>query len=494
MDEGFAGTEEWLESLRVLAEELNAIPSGVALRDQLIQLLEDWQSSRSEVDNRYTILLSFFLGALSEKGVSTDVAKLAAQMMQAQASNQRSAIRDTTLAHTNVAQDPNCPPANEDRLGAVIGSLQHGIKANLSVSSDGEKQPPVNEAPMNSRATDRERRHPANEAPKNSRATDQGDAGGDNENGANKDVANEETTEAKIPTYPEVERRVNSAYRLHLDRKHGEIEKLQEVLAQKATEAIAQNKEFGALLEIEHAALQQANSVTEIEDMKQILVGGTEEIIEGQRTLAEKLQSSFEYLQLIKSDSERLHDELNKVRLLSLTDEYTGLPNRRAFMRRMEDEIARVQRYNTPLTLVILDLDRFKDINDQYGHPAGDAVLMWYAQNALPMFRHYDMVARYGGEEFGVLFPNTLKEGAIKALEKMHKRIENAQCEYEGVFIDAPTFSAGLTTFQDGDTPAMLIKRADQALYLAKNRGRDRIEMVLPEPIEENTNNELSQK
>lgn len=479
MDEDCAGTGEWLDSLRVLAAELKAIPSGASLHDQLIQILEDWQSSRSETDNRHTILLSFFLGGLSEKDLGGDVAHLVAQIIQAQLS--RPGV-------SNAATNPNSQPApasnpsavNDDRLGAIINTLQRGT--NTNTPANPQPSPTASHPTSSTVGAADDSGQAKTEVRKFSRATDKEEAG----------IGNKEIIMTKVPTYPEVERRVNSAYRLHLDRKHDEIEKIQEMLAQKATEAISQNKEFGALLEIEHAALQQANTIGEIEDMKQILIGGTQEIIDGQRNLAENLQSSFEYLQVIKTDSVRLHDELNKVRLLSLTDEYTGLPNRRAFMRRLEDEIARVKRYNTPLTLVILDLDHFKDINDQYGHPAGDAVLLWYAQNALPMFRHYDMVARYGGEEFAVLFPNTSKDGAIKALEKMHKHIENAQCEYDGAVIDAPTYSAGLTTFQDGDTPSSLIKRADQALYLAKNRGRDRVEMVLPEQDQENSNNELS--
>ncbi|MFV1993121.1 MAG: GGDEF domain-containing protein, partial [Acidiferrobacterales bacterium] len=279
------------------------------------------------------------------------------------------------------------------------------------------------------------------------------------------------------------------AYRQHLDRKHGEIEKLQEVLAQKAVEAIAQNKEFGALLEIERGALQQASSITEIEELKEILIGGTEELIEGQRTLSEKLRSSFDYLKIIKSDSERLHDELSKVRLLSLTDEYTGLPNRRAFMRRLKDEIARAQRYETSLALVLIDLDHFKTINDKYGHQAGDEVLNWYSHNALLIFRHYDMVARYGGEEFAVLFPNTTHEGALRALYKMRGCTDDAKCTYDKIIIDIPTFSAGMTIYQDGEEPEAFINRTDKVLYRAKNLGRNRIEFDRPSEQEINHTN-----
>lgn len=461
MEEESAKAGDWLESLQTLAKELKAIPSGAALHNQLQQLLEDWQSSRAEVDHRFSILLSFFLGTVAEKGFSVDITLLAAQLIAAHSANFHYTTPDTKPSHSSTPHHTGS--ANEDRLAELIETMRQQNEPAAVVNTDAEVQQSETEETESSST--------------------------ENESGGAETEL--EAADKKEPIYPEVERRVNSAYRMHLDRKHGEIDKLQEVLAQKAAEAITQNKEFGALLEIERSALQQASSITEIENMKEILIGGTEELIAGQRNLTEKLHSSFEYLQLIESDSERLHDELNKVRLLSLTDEYTGLPNRRAFIRRLDDEIARVQRYNTPLSVVLIDLDNFKAVNDQYGHPAGDAVLAWYAQNVLPTFRHYDMVARYGGEEFAVLFPSTTEDGAERALNKIRKRITNAVCEYEGADISVPTFSAGLTIYRAGDTQSTLIKRADKALYHAKSLGRDRVEMELPTPVEGNSTGSL---
>jgi len=433
-----AGEGDWLESLQALARELETAPGGHTLYEQLQRLLEDWQTSRADVDNRFAILFSFFLGTLAEKGIDVDVARVTRQLIQ-----------------THTSSTPRPSKVGDDWLGTLVGDMR---KEGDTSAESHPLGPSSSEQPT----------------PSGINTVDEDTA-----------VDSPDFEKREPSTYPEVERRVNSAYRLHLDRKHGEIEKLQGLLAQKATEAMAQNKEFGALLQIERSALQQASSVDEIQDLKDILIGGTEELIDGQRNLADKLKSSFEYLQIIKSDSERLHEELNKVRLLSLTDEYTGLPNRRAFTRRLEDEIARVQRYDTPLTLALIDLDNFKNINDQFGHPAGDAVLEWYARNALPTFRHYDMVARYGGEEFAVLFPSTTTEGAERAIEKMRDRISNAKCEYEGKEIKVPSFSAGLTIYRQGDDQSDLIKRADTALYQAKSAGRGRTELALPESIKQ---------
>jgi diguanylate cyclase (GGDEF)-like protein len=165
------------------------------------------------------------------------------------------------------------------------------------------------------------------------------------------------------------------------------------------------------------------------------------------------------------------------VRLLSLTDELTGLPNRRAFLRRIEDEVARVQRYGFPLSLALIDLDHFKQVNDKYGHAGGDEVLQMYSKNVLSIFRHHDLVARYGGEEFAVLLPNTDAEGALRALTKVKNRAGETRWQANGDTIPVPTFSSGVSLYKPGETASAFIERADKALYRAKRLGRNRVEM-----------------
>jgi diguanylate cyclase (GGDEF)-like protein len=292
----------------------------------------------------------------------------------------------------------------------------------------------------------------------------------------------------------QAERRVNTAYRLHLDRKRDEIEKLQGTLSHSIRDAISQNREFGALLKIELEALQQAEGAHEIENLRQILIGGIEELIQSQNLLDGKLHKTGDYLKLIRADSQRLRDELNKVRLLSLTDEFTGLPNRRAFMRQLQDEIGRSQRYGSPLALALLDLDEFKLINDVHGHATGDEVLRCYANQVLSILRHHDMVARYGGEEFAVLLPNTTLEGAMSAVTKVRQRSQEIFCEFGGKTLALPTFSTGLTMYMSGETPLVLIDRADRALYRAKSLGRNRTEVATTLATEPSANPEVSQE
>jgi diguanylate cyclase (GGDEF)-like protein len=154
----------------------------------------------------------------------------------------------------------------------------------------------------------------------------------------------------------------------------------------------------------------------------------------------------------------------------------TQLPNRRAFLRRIKDEMGRAQRDKTLLTIAMIDLDDFKVINDKYGHAIGDEMLRVYAREVLSIFRRYDMVARYGGEEFAVILPNTDKQGSQYAFKKIRDKVGETFIINNNEAIPIPTFSAGLAIYEPGESVESLLERADNAMYTAKQSGRDRIE------------------
>ncbi len=283
------------------------------------------------------------------------------------------------------------------------------------------------------------------------------------------------------PAFETGERRVDSAYRHHLSEKREGIQRIQDTLSRQITESIRQNEEFGVLLEVELEALRQASSIQEMDILRKTLINEVEKLLYAQQSMTNKLDGTHDYLQIVESDSQQLNDELTRVHLLSLTDDLTALPNRRAFMRRLEDEVGRVQRYGNPLSLILLDLDAFKSINDKHGHAGGDEVLRTYARRVLSIFRHHDLVARYGGEEFAVLLPNTDNAGAMAAITKVQKRAAETTFEINGHTIAVPTFSAGIALYKPGETPTDLIERADNALYHAKRLGRNRSEFALLE-------------
>lgn len=197
-----------------------------------------------------------------------------------------------------------------------------------------------------------------------------------------------------------------------------------------------------------------------------------------QQRLADNLHKLEDCLEQNLTYMQEMWEELARTRYQSLTDDFTGMPNRRAFMEKLQEEIGRAERYDFQFAFALIDLDKFKTINDTYGHAAGDKVLFCYATEIFSEIRNHDFVARYGGEEFAVLFPNTGKEGAYMALNNMSEL--SASLEFEigpDIRIRIPTFSAGLTIYTPGETAESLISRADKALYRAKDLGRDRIEV-----------------
>jgi diguanylate cyclase (GGDEF)-like protein len=160
---------------------------------------------------------------------------------------------------------------------------------------------------------------------------------------------------------------------------------------------------------------------------------------------------------------------------LAILDPLTGLINRREFDRLFRQELKRSMRSATTTSLVVIDLDHFKRINDTYGHPAGDAVLEQIARHVLTLLRRYDVLARFGGEEFMLLLPDTDLTAARAVAEKLRAAIEALPlcCETQLLRVTASLGVASSQAGEDGFQP--LYHRADRALYGAKQAGRNRV-------------------
>lgn len=183
---------------------------------------------------------------------------------------------------------------------------------------------------------------------------------------------------------------------------------------------------------------------------------------------------------LVEERTRALSDANDRLEALASTDPLTGIPNRRHFLEVAAQEFERARRYGHPVSLVIVDLDRFKAINDTYGHPVGDAVLKWAAEQAVGSCRSSDVVARFGGEELVVLLPETDAQGALDAGENLRRRLA-VPTEHLGNRI-AITASAGVAEwFAPDEAISSLLDRADRALYAAKRAGRDRVMLALEE-------------
>lgn len=172
--------------------------------------------------------------------------------------------------------------------------------------------------------------------------------------------------------------------------------------------------------------------------------------------------------------AERLLAHRHKLEELSVRDGLTGLYNRRELEKRLQQEIQRARRYRRPLSVLMLDIDHFKNVNDRYGHQAGDEVLITVADLIQLNVRPVDVVCRYGGEELAVILPETDAEGARTVAERIRGTVEDSVTTTPQGDTVHVTVSIGLAVFpRDGDTAAGLIHTADQALYAAKQEGRN---------------------
>jgi len=163
----------------------------------------------------------------------------------------------------------------------------------------------------------------------------------------------------------------------------------------------------------------------------------------------------------------------------AIIDTLTGLMNRRGFDRRLAEEFARSKRYDTPVSLVMMDLDGFKEINDEYGHSAGDALLRAVGVLLSAELRTADVAVRFGGDEFALILPNTPKTDAWAVAEKVRNSIARLTVPTETGVPIAATTSMGIAAVTDTVShPHDLLDAADRALYKAKRAGRNRVELA----------------
>ena len=165
----------------------------------------------------------------------------------------------------------------------------------------------------------------------------------------------------------------------------------------------------------------------------------------------------------------------NDLSKLAMTDSLTQVDNRRLLTQLLNEEVTRAERHYLPLSVLLFDLDRFKDVNDTFGHNAGDEVLQEVAGQLRLAIRTSDPFGRWGGDEFLVLATNTDGKQAVELAERLRDTLEN----YHFSTVGKVTASFGVTTYQVGDSPETLIRRADMGLYKAKSCGRNRVEAVI---------------
>jgi diguanylate cyclase (GGDEF)-like protein len=198
----------------------------------------------------------------------------------------------------------------------------------------------------------------------------------------------------------------------------------------------------------------------------------------------------------VEQRTQELNDAMHKLEVLASTDPLTGLPNRRAYLARLEEAISIWRRRGTPLSIILLDIDRFKAFNDTYGHQAGDAVLVQLAKTTRETVREIDLPARMGGEEFAVLLPGEGLEGAMKLAERLRVAFERTSVDWSGSKLsftssfgvaglpsdaemkglprDIAEHLEAMKTRENRELSELMYSLADSALYEAKEAGRNR--------------------
>lgn len=209
--------------------------------------------------------------------------------------------------------------------------------------------------------------------------------------------------------------------------------------------------------------------VVDLVELKKLISDEIGKVRESNVSLQHKLTQAQQNVQ-------KLQSQLAKITDLATIDELTGLYNRRALYNRLVEEHSRVERYKENFSLIIFDIDDFKQVNDTYGHQVGDAILKNLARFLKGNLRTADFISRFGGEEFVAILPSTEMEKARKVAEKIRHMLGKKVFEDKKADVKIKiTVSTGISQCTPGDTVDDLIKRADDALYLAKNNGKNAI-------------------
>ncbi len=237
-------------------------------------------------------------------------------------------------------------------------------------------------------------------------------------------------------------------------------------------EAIEQIENYDKNLEKSSKNIEQTSK----EILSDSIIPQIKEILDELHKIREQNERLREKMNKYHEEIQQLREELNVAKTEAEIDFLTAIPNRRRFMRALEDYLKDFKEKGYPFSLIILDIDDFKKINDTYGHLAGDEVLKDIASVLKFYLRANTIVGRIGGEEFAILLPGVDSEKAKSVAERIRKIIENRKVHIGDTIIN-PKASFGVTEVKEGDTIETIIDRADKALYRAKSKGKNRVEV-----------------
>ncbi|HEX29267.1 TPA: GGDEF domain-containing protein [Candidatus Poribacteria bacterium] len=269
--------------------------------------------------------------------------------------------------------------------------------------------------------------------------------------------------------------RQKEAERIYDEKRISELKEIIRLLMKALNKFLSDDKEFSQGVEKDILRLEGASRLEDIRLIKQELFQVVGQLQERLRERQSKLEKTADELAVRVVE---LQEKLSQMTEEALIDETTRLFNRRALMRRLDEEIARFNVTNIPFSLVIFDVDHFKRVNDEHNHLIGDKVLYMVGRIAKETFRADDFVARMAGDEFAAMLFGSIGTDSWHAVERLRSNIAKKVFKYErdGKPVSIKiSISAGVAWVRSDDTPETILERADKAMYLAKQRGRDQV-------------------
>jgi diguanylate cyclase len=231
---------------------------------------------------------------------------------------------------------------------------------------------------------------------------------------------------------------------------------------------------FHSTMEENARLIEQAKTLAEIAPVLKDVVGATRSLAHDSLSARDELRGMREKALSTEAELAKLHQELDRISTQARHDPLTGALNRQGLNEALNREVSNVRRRETPLCMALLDIDNFKNFNDRLGHATGDAALAHLATVAREVMRPQDTLARYGGEEFVILLPDTPLDRGIEAMTRLQRELTK-RFFLSGTEKILVTFSAGVAQLTADETGMEAIRRADQAMYLAKRAGKNRV-------------------
>jgi len=262
-------------------------------------------------------------------------------------------------------------------------------------------------------------------------------------------------------------------YKKYLNDRESELKDIIDILTNAMVTLDTENQQYNQKLLQQSEKLEQITFLDDIKKLKQALIHEIEQIRE---TVKEKQSRDSVKLDSLSKQVNTLNNQLEKARAESATDGLTGIYNRKAFDEQIEGLVKKNAISRAPFSLLMLDIDDFKKINDNYGHQTGDRVILAVISKCRQSIRGEDFLARYGGEEFAIILPGASLKNALKKANFICKSIAATRyCldDVPGSPILSITISIGVSYLQRADTVAAVTRRADKALYAAKFAGKN---------------------